>query len=554
MRGPRPTPRSSRVRARGATIAAFVALAPLLPAAAVAVGTLKVDAALPYVCTLPSGQQPATVRITAAFPERAAAGEEIRPTDVTTTVELPAGAVADLTTLKAATVRAETRLTVGVTQNDQRAEATWRGTAQPVDVPADGPLVLTTTGDVPSLTTDAAGDLRITAGGLAVDLAPSTADGVPTVPASLSVACVPGQDAEGRTLLATVRVGAGTGGPGTPPTTPTAPPSASAPSSAPSPSSGLPLASFPSDRTFPAGPGTANGAGRDPKDPQNGQPAGGGPATADENAPGTPATRPAAPPCVTEKPTPTSLSAYITGYSNVRKLNGATLIPVSCMLIEQGQMEIPTTPPPEGEFHFTNLSPGQLSYQGRKQTPPFTSTFLSFDFQPVTATMVLEQTGPITIDTLVRIVFATGDNYLENTVRAPLVLRVLDVKVNGVTLDVGPSCRTATSLFSPDPKPATYPGKHLVMVGKGKIPLGLPAEGYVLTSGGPLTGEVTIPAFSGCGAGGENLDRLLTASISGPGNYLKQIQGQTCSAGLETPPPDQCTEDLQPLLVPKPER
>ncbi|WP_367870057.1 DUF6801 domain-containing protein, partial [Streptomyces aureus] len=257
MRGPRPTPRSSRVRARGATIAAFVALAPLLPAAAVAVGTLKVDAALPYVCTLPSGQQPATVRITASFPERAAAGEEIRPTDVTTTVELPAGAVADLTTLRAATVRAETRLTVGLTQNDRRAEATWRGTAQPVDVPADGPLVLTTTGDVPSLTTDTAGDLRLTAGGLSVDLAPSTADGVPTAPAALSVACVPGQDAEGRTLLATVRVGAGTGGPGTPPTTPTAPPSSSAPSSAPPPSSGLPLPPFPTDRTFPAGPGTS---------------------------------------------------------------------------------------------------------------------------------------------------------------------------------------------------------------------------------------------------------------------------------------------------------
>ena len=54
MRGPGPTPRSTRARVRGATIAAFVALAPLLPAAAVAVGTLKVDAALPYVWDLES--------------------------------------------------------------------------------------------------------------------------------------------------------------------------------------------------------------------------------------------------------------------------------------------------------------------------------------------------------------------------------------------------------------------------------------------------------------------------------------------------------------------
>ncbi len=28
---------------------------------------------------------------------------------------------------------------------------------------------------------------------------------------------------------------------------------------------------------------------------------------------------------------------------------------------------------------------------------------------------------------------------------------------------------------------------------------------------------MTIPAFTGCGTGGEDLDRLLTASVSGPG-------------------------------------
>ncbi|MEU0400725.1 DUF6801 domain-containing protein [Streptomyces sp. NPDC006197] len=550
MKGPWPTPRSSRARVRGATIAAFVALAPLLPAAAVAVGTLKVDTALPYVCTLPSGPQPVNVRITAAFPERAAVGEEIRPTDVTTTVELPAPAVADLTALKAATVRAESRLTVGVAQNEQRAEATWSGTAQPVGIPAEGPLVLTTTGDVPILTTDTAGRLTLTAGGLTVDLAPSTADGAATTPASLSVTCVPGPGTEGRTVLAKVPVGAdtGTGEPSTPPTSPTVP----APSGPPS---GLPLPSFPTDRAAPERPGTADGTGgKGPRGPHAGQRAQKGPAAADEEVPGTPAPRPAAPPCAPEKPTPATLTAYITGYSNVRKLNGASLIPLSCMLIEQGDMEIPSTPPPEGEFHFTNLSRGDLSYRGRKQTPPFTSTFLTFGFQPVTATMVLEQTGPITVDTLVRVIFATGDNYLENTVRAPLVLRVLDIEVNGVKLDVGPSCRTAKPLSSPEPKPGKFPGDHLVLLGLGKIPLGQNAEGYVLTGGGPLTGEVTVPAFKGCGAGGENLDRLLTASISGSGNYIKQIQGQTCSAGVEAPPPDFCTEDRQPRLIPKPER
>ncbi|MFE5592567.1 DUF6801 domain-containing protein, partial [Streptomyces sp. NPDC056549] len=552
MRGPGPTPRSSRARVRGATIAAFVALAPLLPSAAVAVGTLKVDASLPYVCTLPSGQQAATVRITAAFPERAVPGEEIRPTDVTTTVELPAAAVADLTALKAATVRAESLLTVGAAQNGQRTEASWRGTAQPLDVPAEGPLTLTTSGDVPSLTTDTAGDLTLTAEGLTVDLAPSTADGAPTTPASLSVTCVPGQDEEGRTPLATVPVGTRT--PSPEPSGP--PPSSAGPRPAPSPLS--PRPHLPGDRTAPGRPGTSepggtNGTGGTagvPGVPAAGEPADRGLATAGEEESGTPAARPAAPPCVTEKPTPTSLSAYITGYSNVRKLNGANVIPVSCVLIEQGQPEFVILP--DGSMHLFQTSTGTLSHGGRKQTPPFKATFLTFGFAPTTATLVLEQAGPLTVTSDVLLVFP--DNLAETYIRVPLVLRVLDVEVNGTRLDVGPSCRTAKPLSSPEPTPAKYPGDHLVLLGKGQLINGTDATGYLLTSGGPLTGEVTIPAFKGCGAGGENLDRLLTASISGPGNHIKQIQGQTCSVGVETPPPDQCTEDRQPLVVPKPAR
>ncbi|MGW8761046.1 DUF6801 domain-containing protein [Streptomyces sp. NPDC055815] len=528
---------------RGAAIAAFVALAPLLPAAAVAVGTLKVDTALPYVCTLPSGQQPATVRITAAFPDRAAPGEEIRPTDVTTTVELPAAA--DVTASLGSAVRAETRLTVDVAQNERRAQATWSGTAQSVDVPAEGPLVLTTTGDVPTLTTDTTGELTLTAGGFALDLAPSATGGAaptpasPATPTSLSVTCVPGQDAEGRTLFATVPVGSGpgTGEPSTPPL------SSSAPSA--SPSTGP---SSPPGRTVPV-PGTADG--RAPKDPRTGQQAdrGRGPAVTGEDAPGTPAARPAAPPCVTEKPTPTSLSAYITGYSNVRKLNGANIIPVSCVLIEQGEPVF--DPRPDGSFHLLTPSTGHLSYQGRKQTPPFKATFLTFDFAPATATMVLEQIGTMTVDSDVLLVFP--DNLSETYIRARFVLRVLDVRVNGTRLDVGPDCRTEKPLSSPEPDPVKYPGDHLVLLGKGQLINGTDATGYLLTGGGPLTGEVTIPAFKGCGAGGENLDRLLTASISGPGNYIKQIQGQTCAVGVEVPTEGQCTEDRQPYVVPKPE-
>ncbi|MFJ5707170.1 DUF6801 domain-containing protein [Streptomyces sp. NPDC093105] len=557
MRGPGPThPRSTRARVRGATIAAFVALAPLLPAAAVAVGRLEVDAALPYVCALPSGPHPATVRVTAAFPERAAVGEEIRPTDVTTAVELPAAAVADLTALRAATVRAETRLTVGVAQNERRTEVTWNGTAEPVAVPAEGPLTLATSGDVPSLTTDRAGALALTAGALALDLAPSTADSAATTPASLSVTCVPGPDAEGRTRLAEIPVGTGTGTPGTPPTTP-APPSSPAPSSpgapsAPSPSSGLPLPPRPSDRTPPAETGTAGGTAPvpAPEAPDTGPRTGQGLTETEETTSGTPVPRPTAPPCLTGKPTPMSLSAYITGYANVRKLNGASLVPETCVLLEQGLPRFEVRP--DGSMHVVTPAEGRLSHYGREETAPFEATFLTFGFAPTKATLVLEQSGPLTVVSDVLLIFPT--NILTTHVRVPLTLRVLDVEVNGTRLDVGRSCRTERPLSSPEPEPATYPGDHLVLVGKGSQTLPDPPVGYILTGGGPLTGDVTIPAFTGCGAGGEDLDRLLTAAISGPGNHIKQIQGSTCSVGVEAPPMEFCTQDLQPRQVPKPER
>ncbi|WP_406056060.1 hypothetical protein OG462_08610 [Streptomyces sp. NBC_01077] len=545
MRGQRAELRPSRAHARGAAIAALVALAPLLPAAAVALGSHEVDTALPYLCTLPSGQQPATVRIRATVPDRAAVGEALRPTDVSTTVELPAAAVADLTALKAATVRGETLLTVGASQDGRRTDVTWRGTTQPAAVPAEGPLALTSTGDVPALTTDTPGELTLTAENFAVDLALSAADGTATTPASLSVTCVPGQDPEGRTVLATVPVGPGTS---TGEPSPSAPPS-TAPSS-PSPSSPSP-SSASSQPAPPTGRETTGGTGGAPKDPaDSGREAEKGPKAVAENEPGAPADRRAAPPCITEKPTSTSLAAYITGYSNVRKLNGASLIPVSCVQIEQGEPVIDFRP--DGTVHLLQKSVGSLSYQGRKQSPPFTSTFLTFGFAPTTATLVLEQAGPMTVESDVLLVFP--DNIAETYIRVPLVLRVLDVEVNGTRLDVGPSCRTVKPLTSPEPDPAKYPGDHLVLLGKGQLLNGTDATGYVLTSGGPLTGEVTVPAFKGCGAGGENLDRLLTASISGPGNYIKQIQGQTCAVGVEVPTEGQCTEDRQPYVVPKPER
>ncbi|MEW1995331.1 DUF6801 domain-containing protein [Streptomyces coelicoflavus] len=532
---PRPSRTRARARARTTSIAAFVVLAALVPTTASASGTQQVEAELPYVCTLPSGPLPATVRVSAEFPERASAGEPFTPSGVTTTVELPDQAVADLAARDAAGVRAATRLGVGVAQNAATATATWRGSAEPVALPESGPLTLVTKGDVPSVAGRGDGDLTFSAGALAIDLALEAADGTATDaatagPGSLTVDCALAEDAPGRGLLATVPVGTGTAAPSGSPSSPSP--------SGPAGTSGAP------DDGRPDGPGDREAERQSERSPK-----------VLENTPGTAVDRDEVPPCRYDEqhpPTDVSLNAYVTGYANVKKMRGAAYLPPSCVLIEQG---IPVPGPPDPDYLiFDTVSYANFHYQERRQTPPFEATFLSFDFAPVKATMVLEQTDTMRIDSRMKMSMTDFSTTTDTYVRAPLVLHVLDLEVNGTPLDVGSECRTETSLTSEDPDPANFPGDHLVLYGRGELLIGQPATGYLLLSGGVLSGEATIPAFTGCGTDGEDLDRLLTASVSGPGNLIKQVQGQTCAIAAPVfPSPTnegQCTEDLQPYEIP----
>ncbi|WP_416530549.1 DUF6801 domain-containing protein [Streptomyces coelicoflavus] len=537
---PRPPRTRARARARSASIAAFVVLAALVPTTASASGTQEVEAELPYVCALPSGQLPATVRVAAEFPARAEVGEAFTPSGVTTTVELPEEAVADLAGHGAAGVRAATRLEVGVAQNAATARATWRGDAEPVELPESGPLTLVARGDVPSVAGRGDGNLTFSAGSLAIDLVLEAADGTATDaatatatadsgtrPGSPAVDCTLAEDAPGQGLLATVPVGTGTGAPSGSPSSP-----------GPAGTSGAP------DEGQPDGRGDRQRERQSERSPE-----------VLENTPGTAPDRDDAPPCRYDEqhpPTDVSLNAYVTGYANVKKMKGAAYLPPSCVLIEQG---VPVPGPPDPDYLiFDTVSYANFHYQERRQTPPFEATFLSFDFTPVKATMVLEQTDTMRIDSRMKMSMTDFSTTTDTYVRAPLVLHVLDLEVNGTPLDVGSECRTETSLMSEDPDPANFPGDHLVLYGRGELLIGQPATGYLLLSGGVLSGEATIPAFTGCGTDGEDLDRLLTASVSGPGNLVKQVQGQTCAIAAPVfPSPTnegQCTEDLQPYEIP----
>ncbi|MFH8761545.1 DUF6801 domain-containing protein [Streptomyces althioticus] len=528
MRAPRTrTPRSRRARAALTATAAFVVLAALVPATASAADTQEVDAALPYVCAFPSGPVPATVRISAEFPQRTRAGEAFSPAGVTTAVELPAEAVADLAGSDVTEVRAVTALAVAVAQDAATATALWRGGSDPAALPESGPLTLTTTGDVPSVTGQGDGDLTFTAGDLVLGLTPGPADGsgdgeATGIPA---VDCALAEDAPDDGLLVTVPAAPGLPGTSTPP-------------SAPAPG------------------GTSPAPGSGPRERQEGRSGG----TA-ESVQGAAADRDV-PPCrygEDNPPTPLSINAYVTGYANVKKQKAASYLPPSCVLIDGGEFQFPIDEPPDPERLVMVLTTyGRFDYQGRPETPPYDSTFLSFDFTPVKATMVLKQIGPMRIDARMEMSYSDLFTTTVTHVRVPLIAQVTALEVNGVPLDVGPSCRTEKSLTSVEPDPATHPGDHVVLYGKAEQAIGEDVVGYTLLTGGPLAGEVTIPAFTGCGTGGEDLDPLLTASVSGPGNHIKQVQGQTCTPLVpvfETPETrGQCTEDLQPFQIPVAER
>ncbi|MGW3861203.1 DUF6801 domain-containing protein, partial [Streptomyces sp. NPDC005047] len=419
-----------------------------------------------------------------------------------------------------------------------------------VALPESGPLTLVSKGDVPSVAGRGDGDLTFTAGTLAIDLAldaaagaastdPASTDPAASRPAatgpdsgsgsgSLTVGCALDEDAPDQGLLATVRVGAD---------------GSASPSGSPSGPGG---ASRTPDRE-------AQGQGQEERQGDRSP-------EVLETPPGGAPDRDDVPPCRYDEqhpPTDVSLNAYVTGYANVNKMKGAAYLPPSCLLIEQG---IPVDGPPDPEhIIFDTVSWANFHYQGRKETPPFPSTFLSFDFAPVKATMVLKQTGPIRIDSRIKLRLSDFTTVTDTYVRAPLVAHVTDLEVNGTPLDVGPDCRTETSLTSADPDPANHPGNHLVLYGRGEQLIGQEATGYLLLSGGMLSGETSIPAFTGCGtADGEDLDRLLTASVSGPGNHIKQVQGQTCAIAAPVFPtpetPGQCTQDLQPYEIPVAER
>jgi hypothetical protein len=231
---------------------------------------------------------------------------------------------------------------------------------------------------------------------------------------------------------------------------------------------------------------------------------------------------------------PSQGCAYIYGFSDVNKAKEAILTGPGLSNLQLGRLTVdngtycdPNRPKQCGYLQIDET--GKLYYKPCpgpaprcrpvNGLPPIQATLLTFGFMPTTATVQITQSGDLDVSTV-----AVGSIQLEARVESVISMRISDVLVNGVPLNVGRDCHT--------------PAFGLTLNG-------LP--GYNITIGGALAGTIDIPHFTGCGVG-ENLDPVFNAAVSGPGNYVQLTQGTVCG---DWPPG---SDSGCPPSVPKPIR
>ncbi|MGH3159717.1 MAG: DUF6801 domain-containing protein [Streptosporangiaceae bacterium] len=460
--GPAGSPRpSSRGAYRVAAVAVVVVAAGVTAGSAAAVGQQAVSLRLGYTCAFASGSRPVTTQITATYPATATTGKPVEATGTGITVTLPHRVAAELARSHAATVSLTAGLATEVTEKGTTpATALWRNFQSPtMPVPATGPLTLTASGPASSLTATAAGEVTVSATDLSLLLTAHTADGHPASPASLSATCVPspGQDA---TLATITAAGATTKTP------------QSAVSRKNNPAKCIP---FPKKLIL------------NPAFPLPKPPAG-----------------------VNVIHHPQVGCSYAGGFTNAARLGEAVLVGPGLTDLHLGLTSYTKFTSAYG--YFSQRVAAQLEYQGKAELPPARNTLLAFGFMPVSATLQLSEIGPLNA---ALISCSPGkkpcpDNPANEALFYGLVtLRIYNVDINGVPLNVGQNCHTETPF-------------DLGLIG---VP-----PSYIISSiQGVLTGTVKVPDFTGCNDGSESLDPIFDATVSGPGNFVKITQAPFCT-------------------------
>ncbi|WP_405580808.1 DUF6801 domain-containing protein [Streptomyces sp. NBC_01190] len=557
---------------RFAAAAAVTLLAGVLPGTDSAASGPDGAVTVEYGCRFPAGDQPITAVLVQEYPGGGAVGATIQPGKLTATVTVPKAAVAALLPAGAATASATAVLTTRVTQGASTADAAWPDLTAP-QTPVGGDLVLTLSGAVPPLSVTAPGEVRFAAGRLDLTLHPRAATGTTAPPAEPPTVPPSGTPTDSAAPPASTGApapdaGQAPAGPRAPATPEADKDGAAAPATAHltigpgaaladvtgscAPADGqrtvlgvVPVTGAPAGSPTPAGPGTPGGGAASPTT---------GPPTAGT---GTPSARGgrhgtitlAAPPhsgvhdcpappvgepdpvivkSVPRPPTavpypgpgdppfpPYSQCGFITGYANIGKLGGASVVndlrqhPRLATIVQKTTWSDFTSDDPL-KWYFEIDSIAALTL------PPADATFLTYGFMPTSAKMSLVPRGLMTV---VTVGTGTQGTISTSAIYGKQDLRLYDVEVNGTPLDVGPDCHTTRPL-------------EIELRGYDRSSLtGVPTrpQDYSVQTGGPLAqDDLAIPPFTGCGTHGDDLDALFTSSISGHGNSLNLIQGPLC--------------------------
>lgn len=128
-------------------------------------------------------------------------------------------------------------------------------------------------------------------------------------------------------------------------------------------------------------------------------------------------------------------------------------------------------------------------------------------------------------------------------VEGKINIELSDLVIDGAPVDLGPSCRTNEPAdvylwgeftdgeggYSPNRggNLGAYDGLHTGSLFPLDHPLYVEDNGRTI----PASTGITVPAFTGCGAGGEDLSEIVTAMASGENNPVRAVQGELVATG-----------------------
>ncbi|TDC41917.1 hypothetical protein E1281_36855 [Actinomadura sp. KC345] len=212
----------------------------------------------------------------------------------------------------------------------------------------------------------------------------------------------------------------------------------------------------------------------------------------------------------------TAYCAKATGFVNIKKTGNA--VPVAL----ENSLRVLT------EIHSGNIFSGPNYYEPRgyfiNKTYRTPATVLGFGFMPTRAVAETVQIGtpgsgendPITGNLRVMQMLdldssLPGAPRQELRAKAYVRVKAGQAEVNGVPLDLGDKCMTSPTLFS----------------ARGSLGTRRSGPTTYLEGQTVVAEDIEVPAFSGCGVG-EDLSPILTATVSGSGNYANAESGQWC--------------------------